>query len=113
MGRDERGSATVLVLAMAGLLCFVGLALGFVAAAVVTQREAQSAADLAALAAASAVRDGNDACGAAADVAAANGASLTSCLVEGREVRVVLLVDGPNLRGRNIEIAAEARAGPT
>ena len=47
---DQRGSATLLVLAMAGVLLLVGSALGVVAAMVRAHRVAQSAADLAALA---------------------------------------------------------------
>jgi hypothetical protein len=48
--RDEAGSATVLVLAMAGVLVLIGAALGTVAAMVQAHRLAQSGADLAALA---------------------------------------------------------------
>ncbi|QIK74624.1 pilus assembly protein TadG-related protein [Nocardioides piscis] len=54
----ERGAATVLVLVVAGILMFVGLALAGAASLVVTQRRAQAAADLAALAGAGAAVSG-------------------------------------------------------
>ena len=50
----ERGAATVLTIAFAGLLLLLGAALGVVQAMVVAHRTAQSAADLAALAGAEA-----------------------------------------------------------
>ena len=109
---DDGGAATVLVLAMAGLLCFVAVALAGVAGLVRTQRSAQSAADLTALAAATALASGDDACGSASGVAERNGASLTSCTVQGREARVVVEVPGPPWPGRRVVVSAEARAGP-
>ncbi len=83
--RGDRGGATVLVLAMAGLLCFVAAALAAVAGVVHAQRVAQSAADLAALA---------------------------SCAVQGRQVRLLVEVPGPRLVDRRVVVTAEARAGP-
>jgi secretion/DNA translocation related TadE-like protein len=109
---DERGAASVLTLALAGVLVLVGAALSVVAALVVDHRAAQSAADLAALAAAQRVADGGDPCAAAAGVAAANGAVLTSCAVQGREVRLRVLVEGPRWLGQRGDLEAEARAGP-
>jgi uncharacterized membrane protein len=61
-GRGERGAATILVIAMAGVLLLVGSALGVVQAMVVAHRRAQAAADLAALAGASASMRGEDPC---------------------------------------------------
>ena len=109
---DERGAATLLVLALSGLLMFVGLALAGVAAIVLTQRSAQAAADLAALAGASAAVAGEDACVAAADVAAANEAALASCELTGTVVTIAVRVDGPRLVGRRYDVTAQARAGP-
>ena len=97
---------------MAGLLCFVAVALAGVAGLVRSQRSAQSAADLTALAAAGALAVGDDACDSAATVAEANGAALTSCAVRGRRARVVVEVRGPPWPGRRVVVAAEARAGP-
>ena len=81
--RDESGSATLLVLAMAGVLMFLGAALAVVTAMVAAHRSAQAAADLAALAGARGVAEGRDGCASAAEVAAANRARLTHCPVTG------------------------------
>lgn len=110
MVRSERGSATVLVVAMAGVLVFVTMALAAVGGLVTAQRRAQSAADLTALAAAVALDAG--ACAEALRTASANSAGLDSCEVVGSEVRVVVSVAGPTLPGRDVRVRAEARAGP-
>lgn len=108
--RSERGAATVLVAAMAGVLMFVTVALAAVGGLVTAQRRAQSAADLTALAAAAALDAG--ACAEALRTATANGAVLDGCEVTGPEVRVVVSVNGPTMPGRDARISAEARAGP-
>jgi secretion/DNA translocation related TadE-like protein len=110
--RDERGAATVLVLAFLGLLLFVGAALGVVGALVRAHRSAQSAADLAALAGASALARGDDPCAAAASVASANGATAVGCAPDGLEVRITVEVAGPRWLGQTSDLTAEARAGP-
>jgi secretion/DNA translocation related TadE-like protein len=112
VSRDERGAATVLVLAFLGLLLFVGAPLGVVGALVRTHRSAQSAADLAALAAASALARGEDPCASATSVAAANGAALESCAPDGLEARIAVEVAGPRWLGQGADLQAEARAGP-
>lgn len=109
--RTERGGATVMALACAGVLLLIGAALGVVAAIVVTHRTAQSAADLAALAGAGAVASG-DPCARAADVAAANGAVLSTCELHGRDVLVEVLVTGPRWLGQDADLTGRARAGP-
>lgn len=109
---EERGAATLVVLAFGGLLLFVGLALAGVAAIVLTQRSAQAAADLAALAGASAAGSGADACAVAAEIAEANGAALATCELAGPVVTVDVRVDGPRLAGRRYDVTAQARAGP-
>lgn len=109
---EERGAATLIVLALSGLLLFVGLAMAGVAAIVLTQRSAQAAADLAALAGASAAVAGADACAAAGDFAAANGAALARCELTGTVVTIAVRVDGPRLVARRYDVTAEARAGP-
>lgn len=109
---QERGSATVLTTAFLGVLLLVGAALGVVAAMVVAHRTAQSAADLAALAGARSLAEGRDACAAAVDLAAANGAEVTGCAVSGREVRVTVEVAGPRWLGQTGDLTAQARAGP-
>ena len=111
-GRGDRGAASVLTLALAGVLLLLGAALGVVAALVVAHRTAQSAADLAALAGAQSVADGADGCAVAARLAAANGAEVRACVVSGREVRVRVVVTGPRWLGQRADLEAEARAGP-
>ncbi|UUZ60851.1 Rv3654c family TadE-like protein [Nocardioides sp. B-3] len=111
-GGGERGSATLFVPAVTGLLMFVGLALGGVAAIVLTQRTARAAADLAALAGAAAAVAGTDACAAAATISHANGATLDECHPAGQVVTVAVTVTGPRLIDRRYDVTAEARAGP-
>lgn len=108
--RTDAGSATVLVVAMAGVLMFVMAGLAAVGGLVTAQRHAQSAADLTALAAAGART--TDACAEALHTATANAAGLDSCSVDGAEVRVIVSVAGPTLPGRDVRVTAEARAGP-
>ena len=95
----EGGAATLLVVSAAGLLLFVGLAVSGVTALVVAQRRAQAAADLAALAGATAAAQGRDACVAASDTARANDAVLVSCVNADADVRVEVRVQtsGPAL----------------
>lgn len=82
-----------------------------VGAAVVARHRAQSGADLAALAAAARVQDGQRvACLRAADVAAAAGAALLVCSLDGLDVTVAVGV-GTGLRIGG-QARASARAGP-
>ncbi|WP_448625657.1 Rv3654c family TadE-like protein [Geodermatophilus sp. URMC 64] len=113
-GDSERGSATVWVLALAGVLAAVGLAAVLVGAAVTARHRAGTAADLAALAAALVAAGGEPvACAAAARAAAANGAELTSCTVGGGAV-VELTVAVPVRLGPlgQFRATGRARAGP-
>lgn len=108
----ERGAATPMVVGCLSLLMVVGAALGVVTAMVRSHRAAQSAADLAALAGATALQRGRDPCGAASSVAAANEAVLVACRVTGRDVVVRAEVSGPRWLGQQGDLVAEARAGP-
>ena len=110
--RDEVGSATVLVLAMAGVLVLIGAALGTVAAMVQAHRLAQSGADLAALAGAQGIASGRDGCSEAGRIAEANHVHLDACRVAGRDVLVTVRADGPRWLGQQADLSAEARAGP-
>jgi secretion/DNA translocation related TadE-like protein len=110
--RDERGSATLFAVSCLAVLLLLGAALGVVAAMVRAHRLAQSAADLAALAAADAVGSARDPCDAGSTAAVLNGARLTACAVTGREVLVEVLVDGPRWLGQAADLSARARAGP-
>lgn len=110
--RRDRGSAVPFAVACLGLVLLLGVALGVAAAMVADHRTAQSAADLAALAGASAVADGGDGCVAAGSIAAGNGATLSDCRVEGADVRVTVVVGGPRWLGGRGDLRAQARAGP-
>lgn len=112
MTRDERGAATLFAISCLAVLLLVGAALGVVAAMVHAHRTAQAAADLAALAVAGAVGEGDDPCGQGSDVASANGARLDACEVRGREAFVQVTVAGPRWLGQDADLTAEARAGP-
>lgn len=112
MRRDQRGSATLLAVSFLGVVLLVGAALGVVAAMVRSHRVAQSAADLAALAGATQLRQGADPCRAASGVAGDNGAHLVSCVVQGHEVVVAVRVTGPRWLGQRGDLSARARAGP-
>ncbi len=85
---DDRGAATVAVLAFVSVLLLLGGAFGVVAAMVHAHRTAQAAADLAALAGAGAQARGRDPCASSDAVATANGARLLTCEVSGDDVRV-------------------------
>ena len=108
--RRDTGAATVLVVAMAGVLMVVTAGLATVGGLVTAQRRAQSAADLTALAAAAALEA--DACAEALRAATANAARLDSCAVVGSDVLVRVSVAGPTVPGRAVRVSAEARAGP-
>lgn len=108
-GRGERGAATVLVVAMAGVLMFVMTGLAAAGGLVTAQRRAQAAADLTALAGAAHL---DDACARARVVAVANTATLDTCLVDGDDVRITVSVPGPQVPWRDVRVSADARAGP-
>ena len=110
----ERGSATVWMVALAGVLAMLGTAAVLGGAAVVARHRATAAADLAALAAAGgAVTGSPDPCALAADVAAANGADLTGCGVSAGAVVEIEVSVPVRLAGLGVHRAqARARAGP-
>ncbi|MGW1172813.1 Rv3654c family TadE-like protein [Kitasatospora sp. NPDC002543] len=113
----DAGSATVwlLALAMLGTAVFGGtLAVG---SAVAARHRAESAADLAALAAAGRLLlDGDGGCARAAAIAAAQGAGLVACAVD-RSADAVEVVAEAEVRGLPVRFRvgparARARAGP-
>lgn len=106
---DDAGAATVLVVAMAGVLMFVVVGLAAAGGLVTAQRRAQGAADLAALGGAARL---TDACAEAGRVAVANAAALDRCEVVGQDVAVVVSVPGPEVPWADVRVTAEARAGP-
>ena len=110
----ERGSATVWVVAVSGVLAAIGVAAVLVGAAVVGRHRSTAAADLAALATAErAVRGDPAACAVAEQVAAANGAPLTACTVGGGAVVEVAVAVPVRLGPLGVlDAGARARAGP-
>lgn len=101
------------VVACLGVLVTVAIALSWVVATFSAHRAAQSAADFAALAGAAAVQSGSaDPCARAGALASANGARLTTCVRQSREVEVGVEVEGPRWWGRHVTLRARARAGP-
>ena len=109
--RGERGSA-VWITPFVGLLLVAALILAFQGGVLVAQRRVQAAADLAALAGASALQRGDDGCATAGTIARRNGATLRRCDVSDQELVVTLSRAGPRTLGRAVEVRASARAGP-
>lgn len=112
-GDPERGSGTVLALALMAVTLVLAAALGLLVGAQGARGQAQAGADLGALAAAAhLVSRGTDAvpdaCAVAAEVAARNGARLASCTSAGAAV-VDVTVTRRSTAGT---ATAHARAGP-
>lgn len=89
---QDRGSATVFAAAISLVLVMAATAAVFVVAVVLASHRARSAADLAALAAATSVATGGDGCSAARINAHANGADVTRCQVTGDSSSFVVAV---------------------
>lgn len=111
--RDESGTATVAVLSLIGVVLLVATAAAAVLGAVVAHRQAQAAADLAALSGATAAQEGGDGCGAASEVARANRGAVTECRLEGDDVLVTVAVEVPGEVDMLGRVSARARAGPS
>jgi secretion/DNA translocation related TadE-like protein len=119
---DERewGSASVWVLACCGLLLLIGATAMLRAEAVLGRHRAESAADLAALAAAGQIGVSDGVCAAARAIAAANTASVASCepalALDGRSgsvrVQIVLTVHLPVVGTRTVRASARAGRDP-
>lgn len=115
--RSERGSASVWVLGGCLLVLAIGWAGVIRAEAVFARHRAESAADLAALAAAGRIGVGGGECAAARAIAAVNGAKITRCSLDfatdGRSGTVVVRVEAsvhlPVVGTR--PVTAGARAG--
>lgn len=113
--RSERGAGTVLVLGIVAVILLLAVATAALGAAQNARGSAQAAADLGALAGATALRDGFDPCGTAGAAVKRNGAEVASCEVLGAgTVRVVVTrkVAGPAGELGGAQARAAARAGP-
>jgi secretion/DNA translocation related TadE-like protein len=93
------------------LLAATAVAAGGIRVAVASHR-AGAAADLAALAAAHAVREGSDGCAAAVRVARANSGRVAACVLDGLEAQVTVEVRTRPMVGLVWSVPASARAGP-
>lgn len=115
-GQDERGSATLLVVAAAGVVLTLALAVGVLAGYLVAFHRARQAADLAAVSGAARAVHGEPGCSAAERVARANGASQVICEQVGDTVEFVVTIEirvpvRPAIRGLPPEVPARADAG--
>lgn len=111
----ERGAGTVLVLGLVAVALLLAVGVAALGAAQNARGAAQSAADLGALAGATALRAGFDPCGTAHAAVSRNGAEVVACEVLGRgAVRVVAAcpVGGPGRAFVPGSARASARAGP-
>ncbi|WP_201518486.1 Rv3654c family TadE-like protein [Gulosibacter hominis] len=108
--RAERGSGTVLALAIIGVVMTITLSAVLVGQSLVSLARARVAADAAALAAADTVSgrvQGSDPCQRAAQVAQAHDVVLEDCEAAAARTRVVVRANDPLL-----EIRVESVAGP-
>jgi secretion/DNA translocation related TadE-like protein len=111
---SERGSATLVAVAMMAVLMAMTLGGSIVGSAVIARHRAQSAADLAALAAAGRIGSGQrSACAWATSVAAANHSTVSACTVAELDVIVSVEVAVPFGRLGVGPVRAAARAGPS
>lgn len=111
--RSERGTATAWAVPLIGVLALLTVMLAGVGTALAAVRRAQAAADLAALAGATAYAAGREACAEAARVASLNRARLDSCDVLGPgDVRVVVRTRARGPWPDPLEVRGRARAGP-
>jgi secretion/DNA translocation related TadE-like protein len=111
-GRLDRGSASVVMVAVIGVVVATTAGALVLAGVVRASHQARLGADLGAVAGAVRLRDGASAsvsCAEAGRIASANGTSLQACSVSGSEVTVVVAASSstwPRLA------TARARAGP-
>lgn len=111
--RDE-GSGTVLVLSVVAVLLTLAVAAASLLQAAAARHRAETAADLAALAAAQTLLDGlpGDPCGRAGQVASLHRASLTGCRLAGEHAWVSTSVVTTGLLSPLGPATGNAHAGP-
>jgi secretion/DNA translocation related TadE-like protein len=111
--RDDRGAASIFVLALGLLLVAAGMAGAAIGTARAGRQQARDAADLGALAgAARAIYGERVACARADRFVAANGGRMSSCAVSGLDVVVRVEVEVRPMPGLVRRVEAVARAGP-
>ncbi|GAA3347411.1 flp pilus-assembly TadE/G-like family protein [Amorphoplanes nipponensis] len=110
---DDRGAASIFVLALGLVLVAAGIAGAAAGAARVGRHQARTAADLGALAGAARAVEGSEAaCARAERLAFANGARMTGCRLDGLEIVIEVRVAVTPLPGLTRYATAAARAGP-
>ncbi len=109
--RGERGSGSLLALLGIAIVVPCTIAALSVSSLWLARERAASAADLGALAGASAMVAGGEPCAAVERIVAANGASLRSCRVDGAAVLVEAEVRVAEPFGIELSLPAVARAG--
>ena len=112
----ERGSGTILMAGIMGMVVTLGAMAMLVAGYVVGYHRARAAADLAALSGAAAFTTGGDSCAEARRTARLNGARVTRCGRVGDDIDFVVTVRAvvdvrSLLPGLPKEVEAEAYAG--
>lgn len=116
--RGQRGSASVLMAGVMGVVVLLSAAATVVAGYAVAYHRVRAAADLAAVSAAAAFEQGGDACGQARRSAADNGARVVQCDQVGDQIAYVVSVQaeirvGSRIRGLPTRVQAWAHAGST
>lgn len=105
--RDDDGYATVAAIGIILAIAAVALALVGVASHIVARHQAQLAADMAAVAAAEGLSQGDLPCPVAQRIAGLNHASVVSCRIDNRDV-LLEVTAGVSVTSAH----AKARAGP-
>lgn len=104
----DRGGGSLYALALGLVFVLTGSAIAVRGAQLVARQEAQTAADLGALAGAARAIEGSAvACGRAAAIVVANGASVVFCQLDGLDLQLTV-----TSRGLLRAVEATARAGP-
>lgn len=115
--RSQRGSGTILIMAVVILMMLLAAGFGVVGRYIVANHRARAAADLAALAGARAYGAGEDGCAAAEVYAARNGEQLDGCDIVGDATDFVITtkitrpvpIPVPGVRD---QLTVQAHAGP-
>ncbi|MEV4626646.1 Rv3654c family TadE-like protein [Micromonospora sp. NPDC049523] len=112
-GHNDRGSASLWLLAVGLTLVMAGMAGASVGAARVAKHRARVAADFGALAGAARTLDGPAAaCARAAELVDVNGGRMLDCTVDGLDLQLVAEIAVTPLPGLTRVARASARAGP-
>jgi secretion/DNA translocation related TadE-like protein len=114
---EERGSGTMLMVGVLGVLLALGAAATLAAGYVAAAHKARAAADLAALSAAVAIEAGADGCAVARRVATDNDTRLSACDRVGDQIDFVVSVEvvrpvRTGVPGLPAQVTAAAHAGP-